>query len=217
MDEKTQNTTSGADGKLLRPPLPGWRKTLVAVGSIAVFLRLLLALAMHSGSDGKPSMQGPSAAGPAVGAEQPLPAWPLKAGDVLPFRPGDKNLANWGDDPNNEPLIVSKAVDGGDPVAPATTICVFAPDYVADVSQPGGSLRVDGQDLLAGWRVHWRGGDTVPDELKRPDYDPRCGQDAELLLTATQLHDLTNALAGLPKPPPEPGVKAGTTIAAPQR
>jgi hypothetical protein len=95
---------------------------------------------------------------------------------------------------------------------------VFDPGWAATTGQPGGTLQVEGHDLIVGWRVHWHGGDTVPAELKKPDYDPRCGQDTELLMTATQMHDLVNALQGLPQPPPEPdGVPAGTTITLPQQ
>jgi hypothetical protein len=184
---------------------------LVVAGGVAVVLRLMLTLLMHSG--GHRAVVGNGSQLPVTVA---LPAWPLKPGDVLSFRPGDSNLAKWGADPKTEPFIVSKVIPGGVPAVPNTSLCVFAPDYVADASQPGGTLTVEGQDLIVGWRTHWRGGDTVPAELKKPDYDPRCGRDAELLLTATQLHDLVNALAGLPKPPPEPGVQAGATIALPQ-
>ena len=203
MDEALASVAAGAAGeggaKPPRPKLSGWRRGLVIAGGVAAVLRVLLGLLVWF-------------------ARQPNVVWPVKAGDTLAFRPGDANLAKWAEDPKSDALIVQKVIAGGEPAVPNTTMCVFDPGFVAATDAPGGTMTVEGHDLIVGWRVHWKGGDTVPTELKKPDYDPRCGEDTELLLTATQLHDVVNALAGLAQPPPEPdGVPVGTTIPLPQQ
>ncbi len=177
------------------PALTGWRKALYVFGISAAVLRVLLIFLR---------------AGPA-----PASGWPVREGSVIALQPGDKALARWGESPGSDPFQVSKVIPGGEPALPNTRVCLFAPDYAADASQPGGTLTVLGRDLLVGWRVHWSGGDTMPPEAKQPDFDGNCGRDADLLFTATQLHDLINILAGLPPPPPEPGVPAGTEISLP--
>jgi hypothetical protein len=180
---------------------------MVILGLIAAFARLLLFLLMHSGG-------GHAADTAAIPTE--VPTWPIQPGDVLPFRPGDANIAKWAAVPTNDDFTLSRVVPGGDPAVPNTTLCVFAPDYITGPGQSGGTLTVLGHDLIVGWRVHWHGSDTVPADLKKPDFDPNCGRDTDLLLTATQVHDLVAILSGQPKPPPEPdGVPAGTTITLP--
>jgi hypothetical protein len=182
---------------------------MVILGMIAACARLVLFLLMHSSG-------GHASSTTAIPSK--VPAWPIQPGDVLPFRPGDANVAKWAAVPANEDFLVSRVVLGGDPAVPNTAVCVFGPDYVTLADEPGGTLTVLGHDLIVGWRVHWHGGDTVPPSLKKPDFDPNCGRDTDLLLSATQVHDLIAVLNGQPKPPPEPdGVPAGTTITLPQK
>jgi hypothetical protein len=181
---------------------------MVVLGLIAAFARLLLFLLMHTGGGGH--------AADATAIPSKVPSWPIQPGDVLPFRPGDANIARWAAVPTNDDFTVSRVVPGGDPAVPNTTLRVFAPDYIVQTGQPGGTLTVLGHDLIVGWRVPWQGSDTVAADLKKPDFDPNCGRDTDLLLTATQVHDLIAILSGQPKPPPEPdGVPAGTVITLP--
>jgi hypothetical protein len=176
-----------------RPRLSGWRKVAFIIGMIAASLRLVLFLLLHLPSHAKPSTITPATAD---APPSPQATWPVKAGEVLTFTPGDANVARWSANPKADPLIVSKVIPGGDPAVPNTTLCLFGPDFVADASQPGGTLTLISPDLIVGWRTHWRGGNTVIDGFKKPDFDPNCGPDAELLLSADQLHELITILDG---------------------
>ncbi len=202
-----------------KPQIPsqisGWRKALMVIGGVALVLRLLLALLMHH------TAQDHTAAttAPIDAAATPIkPAtWPPHVDGVLTFTPGDPIITKWGDGPNSDPFSIYREIPGGEPAVPNTVPCVFMPDFVADPGQPGGTLTIDGEDVLIGWHAHWVGGDTVPATPKKFKYDPNCGRDAELIFTPTQMHDLINIIAGLPAPPPEPPLPVGTELPIPRR
>jgi hypothetical protein len=173
-----------------RPRLAGWRRILLIIAFIAAGLRLVMFLLLHF---------------PAHHAA-PLPTWPLHAGDVLPFTPGDANVAKWGQNPLSTGFVVQLLQPNGDPT-PTPTFCALEPDYMADAQQPGGTLTLLAQQPTGAWRVRWSGGPTVPPFLKNSShFDANCGSTATLLITTPQLHSLLDILSGIADsaPPPEP-------------
>ncbi len=137
-----------------------------------------------------------------------VPAWPLRAGDVLRLAPGDANIAKWAQNPLSTGFVVRQIRSFGHPVDAVRT-CAFEPDYMADAQQPGGRLTVLSRQPDGDWQVGWRGGDTVPPFLQRRGaFAANCGEDAVVLMSPAQLHSLRDILAGVAdsapasRPPP---------------
>ncbi len=193
--------------RLMRPALPtaskkprltGWRLVLLIVvlaAGVARGVLALLSLTAHH-----------RAAGPA-----PMPTWPLKPGDVFTLKPGDPVIAKWAESPDNDGFIVQAIELNGKPVTDAK-VCALEPDYMADPAQPGGTLTLVSQDGAGDWRVHWQGGDTLPETPLNPVQSPdqtqsqrnaNCGKDALFMMSQAQLHSWLDMQTGVLAAPPQ--------------
>jgi hypothetical protein len=176
--------------------LTGWPLVLLIVVLAAGVVRGVLALLSLSAHHHAP--------GPA-----PMPTWPLKAGDVFTLKPGDPVIARWAESPDSDGFIVQAIELNGKPVADAQ-VCALEPDYMADPAQPGGTLTLVSQDGAGDWRVHWQGGDTLPEAPPAADQSPdqpqaqtrdqrnaNCGKDALFMMSQAQLHSWLDMQTGI--------------------
>lgn len=190
-------TTPIATPAAKKPRLTGWPLVLLIVVLAAGVARGVLAL-LSLGAHHRP-------AGPA-----PMPAWPLKAGDVFTLKPGDPVIAKWAESPDNDGFIVQAIEFNGKPVTD-TRVCALEPDYMADPAQPGGTLTLVSQDGAGDWRVHWQGGDTLPpsdapqpadaasaDTAPADHANTNCGKDALVMMSQAQLHGWLDMQTGAP-------------------
>ena len=174
-----------------RPPL--WHKILLVAAFTAAGLRLLMFLLLH--------FPGHHAA--------PLPTFPLHAGDVFTFTPGDANISKWAQNPDTDGFLVqllsaSASPGPAQPLA-APVYCALQPDYMADAQQPGGTLTLLSQQPTGDWQLRWSGGNTLPPYIKqKADFDANCGTNAVLQMSEPQLHSLRDILAGISTSAPAP-------------
>jgi hypothetical protein len=167
-----------------RPAQPLWRKILLIAAFTAAGLRLLLLLHVRAHP-------------PAT-----LPTFPLPAGDVFTFTPGDANIAKWGQNLDTDGFLVQliSAPASPGPAQPpaAPRFCALQPDYMADAQQPGGTLTLLSQQPTGDWRVRWSGGNTLaPYSRQKGDVDANCGTNSVLQMSEPQLHSLRDILAGI--------------------
>jgi hypothetical protein len=145
----------------------------------------------------------------------PVPAWPLRAGDVLRLPPGNANIAKWAQNPLSTGFVVRQIQSFGHPLNGVRT-CAFEPDYMADAQQPGGKITVLSRQPGPGgdWQVRWQGGDTTPPFLKRRgSFAANCGKDAVVLMSPAQLHSLRDILAGVADSAPASGPAPASNFA----
>jgi hypothetical protein len=76
---------------------------------------------------------------------------------------------------------------------------------MAAADQPGGTLTLISQDGTGDWRVHWQGGDTLPETAPDPNQsaeatqsqrNANCGKDALFMMSQAQLHSWLNMQTG---------------------